>query len=259
MQLMRRAALNGVELDSLDDRILIQGIDEAAGRDQVTAVPLGGAPGSRMTGKHRDWLDVTVRFTINEKSYSPGSRDEVMDKVKAWAEEGGVLTVNYKTGKQLRVICFQQPAAGDLATRREYSIVFRAYGVPYWEDVTATTLTMNQDDEGAGTLTLGGSAASVADVTVVNKSGGALQNVTVSVNETEMSFTGLNLANNGSLVVDHAEAGGILYLRAMIGNDSVLGKRSGRDELILKPGNNTIAYEASGDVIVTVSAKGRYS
>ena len=223
MQLMRRAALNGVELDSLDDRILIQGIDEAAGRDQVTAVSLGGAPGSRMTGKHRDWLDVTVRFTINEKSYRPGNRDEVMDKVKAWAENGGVLTVNYKTGKQLSVICFQQPAAGDLATRREYSIVFRAYGVPYWED------------------------------------GGALQNVTVSVNETEMSFTGLNLANNGSLVVDHAEAGGILYLRAMAGEDSVLGKRSGNDELILKPGNNTIAYEASGDVIVTVSAKGRYS
>ena len=38
MILKRRVALNGVQLDSLDNRILISGFDEAAGRDTIGAV-----------------------------------------------------------------------------------------------------------------------------------------------------------------------------------------------------------------------------
>ena len=51
MQLMRRAALDGVQLDSLDDRIIIQSIEPAAGKDTLSAVSLGGADGT--------WPDVT--------------------------------------------------------------------------------------------------------------------------------------------------------------------------------------------------------
>ena len=36
MILSRRAALGGVQLDSVDDTIVIQGIEEAAGRDAIS-------------------------------------------------------------------------------------------------------------------------------------------------------------------------------------------------------------------------------
>ena len=73
-----------------------------------------------------------------------------------------------------------------------------------------------------------------------------------------MSFTGLDMSNNTYLVIDHVLSGGIYVLRARVGTTSVLGKKTGDDEFILKPGNNTISYTADSDVIVTVSAKGRY-
>ena len=259
MQLKRRAALDGVQLDSVDSRIIIQAIDEAAGKDQITAVSLGGIDGSRVTGRHRDYLDVTVRFTINEKSYNPDERDEVLDKVKKWAGKGGTLTVNYKTGKQMKVICAQQPGGGDLATRQTYAIVFRAYGVPYWEDASATSVTLDQGDSGEGTLTMGGSAESVAEATIRNVSGETISSLSLTVNGREMSFSGLGLANNGYLTIDHIEAGGRRVKRARIGTASVLDKLSGADEFLLQVGSNAISYEADGDVIVTVSAKGRYA
>ena len=258
MQLMRRAALDGVQLDSLDERIIIQSIEPAAGKDTLSAVSLGGADGSRLTGKHRDWLDVNIKITINEKSYHPAQRDAVLDKVRAWAAKGGILTVNYKEGKQLSVICAQQPAEGDLASRGGYTITLRALAVPYWEATQAKSVTLTQDDEGEGTLVLSGSAKTIGEVTVQNKSGDTLQTLAITVNGREMAFTGLGLANNGYLVIDHVQAGGRIVKRARIGQASVLDKLEGADEFILEPGSNSISYEAGGDVIVTVSAKERW-
>ena len=54
MILSHRAALNEVQLDSLDDRILVQGVDEAAGKDQIASVSLFGGVGQRITNRHRD-------------------------------------------------------------------------------------------------------------------------------------------------------------------------------------------------------------
>ena len=110
MILRRRVALDGIELDSVDSRILIQGIEPAAGKDQITAVILWGGTGSRVTAEHRDSLDIVVRFTINEKSYRPAERGEVLEKVCAWAAAGGWMTVNYKPDRRIRVICAQMPS-----------------------------------------------------------------------------------------------------------------------------------------------------
>lgn len=258
MQLRRRAALDGVQMDSLDERILIQGIKPAAGKDTLSAVSLGGADGSRLTGKHRDWLDVNIDFTINEKSYHPEERDKVLDKVRAWAAKGGKLTVNYKEGKALHVICAQQPAEGDLASRGGFTITFRALAVPYWEAENAKSVTLEEGDEGSGTLALNGSARTIGEVLVQNKSGETLNELGITVNGREMTFTGLGLADNGYLTIDHVEAGGRLVKRARIGTYSVLDKLGGADEFILEPGANLISYEAAGAVIVTVSAKERW-
>ena len=89
MILRRRVALNGAQLDQVDSRILIQGIETQAGKDQIKTVAMAAGTGSRITSERRDSLDIQVRFTINEKSYRPATRAEVRDKVKKWACGGG--------------------------------------------------------------------------------------------------------------------------------------------------------------------------
>ena len=69
MILSKRVALDGVQLDSVDSRILIQRVETAAGKETIDAASLWGGSGSRVTGIHRDSLDVVVSFSINEKSY----------------------------------------------------------------------------------------------------------------------------------------------------------------------------------------------
>lgn len=259
MQLKRRVALGGTQLDSLDNRILISGIDEAAGKETISAVSVGGADGQRITNRRRDTLDITIKFTMNIKNSDMAARSTLLDKVNKWAQPGGVLTVGHRSGKRLNVVLAQAPGGGDMFNwTNEYTIVFRAYTVPYWEDVTATSAEMTQDDTGTGSITVPGSANTVADVTIVNKSGDTLDAVSLTINNCIIGFSGLGLANNGSLVIDHVTAGGVYAMRAKIGTTSVLAKKTGADEFVLKPGANSISWTAGGDVAITVSARGRY-
>ena len=257
MVLKHRVALNGTQLDSLDNRILIQSVDEAAGKDEISAVDIGGADGQRITNKRRKTLDVTVKFSINSRDMA--TRSTILDTVNAWAYGGGTLTLNNRTNKNLTVELAQAPGGGDqFKWTSEYTIVFRAYAVPYWQDTTATTKTLTQGSTGSNTITMPGSAGSIADITVQNKSGSTLDSVTATINGYTMSFNDLGLANNGTLTLDHVIIGSKYVLRAKIGNTSVLGKRTGADEFKTKPGANAISYTAEGAVIVSVSAKGRY-
>lgn len=257
MVLKHRVALNGTQLDSLDNRILIQSVDEAAGKDEISAVDIGGADGQRITNKRRKTLDVTVKFSINSRDMA--TRSTILDTVNAWAYGGGTMTLNNRTNKNLTVELAQAPGGGDqFKWTSEYTIVFRAYAIPYWQDVSETSETLEQDDEGTGTLTMPGSTESIADALIQNKSGDEIENISLTVNGYTMNFTNVGLANNGYLTIDHVVIGSKYVLRARIGNTSVLAHRSGADEFKVKPGSNSISYTAGGSVIVQVSAKGRY-
>lgn len=260
MILAHRAALNGVQLDSLDNRILISSIDEAAGRDNISAVSLGAGSGQRITGTRRDTLDITIKFALNIQKNNMAGRSALLDAVNAWAAPGGVLTIGNRTGKQLQVVLATAPGGGDQFNwTNEFTLVFRAYAIPFWEDVTATSVTLEQDDSGSGILTVPGSAETVGEALIQNKSGGSLDNLSLTINGHTMSFAGLGLTNNGYLTIDHVmTAGGVYAMRARIGNTSVMAARTGDDEFYLKPGANTITWSADGDVIIQVSAKGRY-
>lgn len=257
MILKHRVALNGTQLDSLDNRILIQSVDEAAGKETITAVSLGGGNGQRVTGRRRDTLDVTVKFSINSRDMA--TRSTILDNINKWAYGGGTLTLNNRGSKSLTVEFVQAPGGGDqFKWTSEFSMVFRAYTVPYWQDTTATSKALTQDDAGSDTITMPGSTDTIGEATIQNKSGSTLNTVSLTVNGYTMAFTDLSMANNATLTIDHITAGGAYVKRAKIGSTSVLDKLTGADEFILTPGSNTISYEAGGDVIVTVSAKGRY-
>ena len=202
MQLRHRAALDGVQLDEVDSRIMISKIEPADGKESIQNVSLwGDSVGSRVTSIHRDSLDITVKFHIRLKKRSMAEREEVIEKVNAWALNGGWLTVNYKSNRRIRVFRAQAAGAGDpWEWTKEYSLIFRACGVPYWQEATPTTL--RQQNVSSGTLVMGiaGSEKSVLDAEFRNTSGGTINSFSISTGEASMSFS-LALTTDFAMIV----------------------------------------------------------
>lgn len=262
MILSHRVALNGVQLDSVDHRILVQGVDEAAGKDQLSAVSVFGGVGQRVTNRHRDYLDVTVRFSLKIKKNDMQSRSDVFEQVNAWAAPGGWLTVNYKANRRLRVERFQCPAAGDQwAWTSVYSITFRAYAVPYWQEATTTLYTAN----GASMekrIAVQGSEKSVLDVQFKNTSGETCNSLSMAAGESEIALENLGLLSGETLILDHTEDG-LLRIRIQSGSAfrSALGKRTAAssNDLWVRPGGVDVAISAQRAGEFAVQCLGRFA
>ena len=259
MVLKRRVALEGVQLDELDERIVISGIDEAAGKDNITAVGNSAGCGQRITGQRRDTLDVTVKFLLRIKNSDMAGREELLEKINGWAAEGGWLTLGHRPERRLQVVLAQAPGAGDMFNwTNEYTMVFRAYSVPYWQDSKATTAVSKTTDNGSVNIDVPGNVMTVADIQVENMSGKAISNVTVNVDGSKMEFKGLSMGGTDSLVIDHVQKDGLFYFRARIGSTSVMGKRTGANDFYVKPGTHKITFKADRAVKLTASVRGRY-
>ena len=266
MILKRRAALDGVQLDSIDSRILIQKIEPAAGKETIDAASIWDGSGSRVTGIHRDSLDIVVSFSINEKSYRPQARAEVLEKVNTWAAAGGWLTVNYKPGRKIRVIAAQLPGEGDMMQRNQYSITFRAFGVPYWQEAYPVALAVDGTASGGdyssaeGTYTVGGNQRTVADVSFRNTGSGTINALTIWAGDSTLIFTGLGLAAGETLIIDHPDDGKRSLMRCRIGNRSALGNRTAgsANDLWVDPGERLVGYTADGDGSLDITILGRF-
>ena len=259
MQLAHRAALNGVQLDEIDPRIIIKGIDGASGKETVNAVSLGSGDGTRITGKRRDSTEVAVRFSMNIRRDAITERAAVLESVNAWAAKGGYLTINYKPDRQLLVDDVVTPGEGDLWKRlTEYTITFRARAIPYWQQANATQANTGSGNTGSGVIQVAGSAETAADAVLQNLSGATINTASITIGGKTMSFEDLGLGNGQSLAIDHIIADGIPVIRARIGSTSVLGKRTGADDFILRPGPNSFSFSAQRACRMTVSCRGRF-
>ena len=259
MQLLHRVALNGVQLDEVDDRIIIKGIEEAAGKENISAVSPAYGCGQRVTARHRDTLDVVVKFALNLRTREMTERSTVFELVNAWAANGGVLTVNYKPNRRIRVICAQCPGAGDQYERTTvYSITFRAYAVPYWEEETPVTAATGTASAASCSLNVAGSAETVADITIYNRSGMGINNVTVTADGKSMVFSGLGMGGNDALTISHT-ADGLLQIRC--GGRSAMANRSqgSANDFRMLPGARSFSFSADRACQMSVSVRGRFA
>ena len=258
MILSRRISLDDVQLDSLDDRIIISGFEEDPVDETFRTVDRYPC-GSRITNQHISKKKITLKFLIKVKKGGFAARNEILEKITKWARYGHVMKSNTRPNRQIRVKCTQVQKISDPRNwTSEYQMTFEAMEKPYWEDTTATTKTLTQDDEGSDTITVPGNADTLAEATIQNKSGDTIGTLELTINGYTMSFADLGLVNNGYLTIDHTIVNEKEVLRIRIGNTSKMACMSGDDEFILTPGENAISYSAEGDVIVSVSAKGRY-
>ena len=255
MKLSRRVALGGTELDQVDPSIVIRSIEIGTPKENVQAVSRMGGSGQRITGRHYDTAEVTVEFAIDIPKRRLADRREAFDKVIKWAMNAGWLTVNYMTGKKLYTEVAVLPGGVDIWNWTDgYTITFRAYAVPFWQDATATTST-------GASITVPGIAETVCDMEVTNGSGATVDSLTVQVGGSSMSFTGLGLEDGQRLVIGH-EDNGTLYIRKYTGASyyvRVMDKRTGgsADDLYVTPGTNAITVSGE-NMTWSVSCRGRY-
>ena len=260
MVLSHRVALNSVQLDELDSRITVDNILEDTGKDTINAVGFGGRDGQRLTQRRRDYLDVTIKFKIDIRKHFMSEREEVLEAVNAWAMAGGWLTVNYKPGRKLRVVCVKLAAVGDAwEWTRQYEITFRAYGVPYWQEENAASVTFRGN---SGVLTVNGTAPTVAEVEFGNTSGGTINALTISCGASQMTFGSLGLLSGEVLVIDHDDTGLLriricsvtgVYRSAMAARTA-----SSADDMFVNPGAVTCVYSPSWTAWCVVRANGRW-
>lgn len=267
MKLAHRVSLGGVQLDEIDPRIIIKGIEGGAGKETVTAVATGAGDGTRITGKRRESVEVQVKFSMNIRRDAIEERGQVLEAINAWAAAGGRLQINYKPERRLNVDEITLPGEGDLWKRlSEYTITFKAHAIPYWEEKSATGAATRTGQTGSGVITVAGSAKTVADAELANKSGAVINTAEITIGGKSMSFESLALAGNESLVIDHAISKGKNVIRIRIRNAqgsyrSVMAKRTGgsADEFEIQPGDCSFSFSAQRACQLSVSVRGRFA
>lgn len=265
MKLKRRVKLHGDQLDELDERILVLGIEPQAGKDQRTTAQLWSGIGSRVTAEHRDWLEVKVQFGLRMKLNSYEERAELFEKVITWAAAGGYLMISQKPNRRLRVILDQIPSEGDeIEWANKYELVFRAYGIPYWQDTSADGITIN-GTSGSKSMEVRGNTKTAVDFEFKNTSAGAINNFAITAGESKIVLANLGLLNGETLVFDHNDNGRRSVIRIRIRNiagnyRSVLECRTAQssDDLYVEPGQVTVTMNAQRKGTLTAEARGRW-
>lgn len=266
MILKRRVALNGIWLDEVDERIIVSGVEPADGKENITATDSAAGYGQTVTGIRRSTLDMVVKFKLWQKGRSVEGlteRSALLEMVNAWAAGGGILTVNYKPNRRLNVILAQAPGEGSLWDfDKEFTITFRAYTTPYWEDEEATKAEIGGiRSTGSGQCEIGGSAETQCSVTMENISGTQIKGITFSVGGKTMKFPQTTLAAGASLVFDHRQGRVRIRVRNAAGTyRNIMAERdpSSADDLMLAPGTHEANYSAQRACKMTVSWRNRY-
>lgn len=247
------AAIGGEWMSSLDENLLVIDVQESEKKGVATA-DRPFADGQRFIRSQRKTLSVTVRFVIAE--VDPSRRAYVLQLVQAWAQKGGRLEVNYRENQYLMARCDALPSiASANEWTGEMNVVFTAYECPFWlsHDEASVSITSS------GSISPGGVYDRIpCNVKVTNKGNAPVTQVTVTANQTRMTFEGISLPVDASLEITH-DARGVLSAR--IGEASVLASRTenSSDDLFVSGGtNNSISVSGNGSVTATFKARGVY-
>lgn len=243
-------ALNGVTPESIDPALRVTDMTELPPRRRVTTVPTA-RHGLRLLSHVRESLTVRISFVIPE--YDPARRRELLQKLHAWADPGGVLTITDRPGQMLQVACDTLPMLSALAWSDVVNIDLTAYETPFWQRAEETRVVT----AGEAVLTLPGDAEDVPVSCEVTNTGAApVTYVTLTCGDTQMTFTDLNLTSGAALTVDASGA----HLTASIAGESVLMRRTGEsaDLLLADSGRAApVAVTADGTVSAAFFARGR--
>lgn len=253
-------ALNGVELHSISNAIVIQGISEQSPNWNIATGAKAEAIGQFVNRFEKRYREVSVRFALAIKRDMP-LRVAIIQQVNAWAAKGGVLSVDYRDGQRLRVICAALPTINTDKWAEDYTITFRAYRVPFWESVEKTQVTISAATSGTTTMNLRETAGGKLCAIATNGSGSALTSLGVFANGKRIALTDMSVASGSSVVIDYDE-NDIQRIRKVTGSSStsILEYRTtdSDDYVPLEFGSNTIIVSSGVAVSWTLYTYGRW-
>ena len=224
-------ALNGIELSSLDDSIVLQSVEPQTPSWNLSANSRGTRNGQRYVATEKRYRDVQVRFAIRER------RDF------AWRE-----SVIQKVGNVTE-------------WTNAYQITFRAFNIPCWINEEADTASKTGSSVST-TLAVKSNGGGKLRITAANSSGSTCNTATISANGYTIALTGLGLASGERLVIDYTDDD---IQRIRIRNSggtyrSALAKRTvaSDDDIWLKARSNTITATSGTSLAWTFSCYGRW-
>lgn len=246
-------SLNGVDLASLDDNLLIMDISDSDPGYNHETFTRGNRQGARVYKNYKEKAGVEITFAL--RHYDIAARQEACQRVIQWARDGGVLRTNDRPGQFLRCICESLPSvASALKWTDSLRISFAAYEVPYWQSEEYTSVSMT-GKAGSGSITIPGSAPqTMMEVSITANA--TLNSITLQVGSTTMKLTGMGISKDKVITISYTEDE---ILRIMVNKTSLLNKRTGSDDLIAacgKPVN--VFFTADANCSVTFSARGRW-
>lgn len=244
--------LDGNSLQDIDPTVFVLDIQEQAPQSQIKTAPwAAGRDGTRFIREEILTRSVTITFAVRERDIE--RRKMVIGDIAAWAENGGILTINDRPGQRLRVRCTSRPVASSaLKWTATLSIVFTAYEWPWWEDETMADAWIENETSDTLSLSVPGNGRYAYLSGSISFSGTATVRVSVGEQFIEMN----NIT--GGMVWGYKD--GILYIRDGSGA-SVLARRTpdSSDDLKVIPGRtNTIEIESTAPVFGSVYSRGCY-
>lgn len=249
-----RVSLDGVQMDSLDDNLLILDVAHSEPDMKYNQIRVANLDGYDYVSPYSEKTTVTISFELH--IYDISKRNEACQKVNAWAMAGGTLTVNDRENQQLvHVKCEKYASVSSVRGWTDpLTVVLSTTYIPYWQSVEKKTLSLSGKSS-KGTLRMDGNIGKAlvsaeitanADVTWVN----------VTVGSTFIKLKGITLATNSKLVIDYVND---RFLRIKAGGKSVLAQLSAdsSDNLQATCGLNvSVSIDASNKVSSIVTARG---
>lgn len=252
-----RVWLNGVGLADIDPSIHIHDVSYGAPGISTQTVTHARHHGARVTRQRMDSSTVTVSIMVRE--YDQQERQEVMNRIAAWAMTGGVLTTDDRPGKRLHVVCTTAPSIeSSLRWTQQQDIVFTAFDNPFWEDVTPKSAVLT-GTSASGNLYGAGSAADPF-VTARIAPSQTLTTLTLNAGDTSFYLRDLSIQPGAPLVIDYDETQTLRIYREGY-TQSYLSARlaTSSDDLIIPRGKfSTVSFSANTSCTVTFYVRGLY-
>lgn len=244
--------LNGLGLQDIDPAIHITDVQEHAPEPLLTTAVRALGDGLHTLRRTRQSLSVAVRFAVRE--YQPARRSAILQRIRAWALQGGSLSIGNRPGQRLMVDPAALPTSHSaLRWTEELTLLFTARTTPYWEEAYPTQASA------PATLVLPGDAPAAPMELRWCCTSSASVDLTITTPLTSMTFRELPALIGKELVISH-EAG---VLTAFIGETDVLPFRTpeSSDDLLLPCGvSSLVSVQVNGADAqgCTVAARGRW-
>lgn len=244
------AIMDGVALSSLHEDLAVLDILHDPGKKRYATNPKGMHDGAFISNRYQEQTTVSIVFELH--IYNPAERQLACQEVARWAK-GKILEVSDRPGQRLHVICETPPSISSAAKwTSEITMTFVAYARPLWEEAFPAEITLTGSDENALMYVPGngGKAAVDAEITA----SGQITQLILSCGTSYLQFTGLSVPANGVIIISH-ETDGILT--AMYNGNSILGNRSGKDDIVAESGElNEFSVYANNNVVCKFSVRG---